>query len=285
MKKYLQLLRVKHYIKNLLIFVPLICSGTISLKSNNINSLLVFLAFCMVSSSVYIFNDIFDLEKDRKHERKCKRPIASGEVTIKSSIVILIILLIIASICMLFIHSLTGVILILLYIVINILYTIFLKHIPILDVACVSSGFLIRLMCGASVTNIEISNWLYLLVIVFSLYLSFGKRKNELKYSDKDVRSVLSNYTVGFFDKTMTLCLSMTNVFYALWTMDSSTVRLYGTKNMIWTVPVVLLITIRYSLDVENQHDGDPVEIVLHDKLLLAIVFVYVVTMAIILYS
>lgn len=285
MKKYIKLLRVHHYIKNLLVFLPLVCSGGIKSSGNVGNCFLAFVIFCFVASSIYIFNDIFDKEQDKLHPRKSKRPIASGQVSVKQGIVLIVILLIISAGICLYVWNVNLAILVLAYLVMNILYTIYLKNIPIIDVSCVSAGFILRLISGSVVTGVQISNWLYFLVIVFSLYLSLGKRKNELKNSDADIREVLSHYSLGFFDKSMTICLSMTNIFYALWTMDDSTVALYGTNRMIWTVPVVLLITLKYSLDIENGVEGDPVEVILHDKMLLAIGMIYILAMVYILYK
>ena len=283
--KYIKLMRVKHYIKNLLIFAALACSGQILNTDKLIPTLLGFIAFCAVASCVYIINDIRDREKDRNHPTKCNRPIASGAVSVKSAVVMLIVLLIIAAVCSYFAFNILSVLLLLLYFIINIGYSFGLKNIPIVDITILVLGFLIRVMYGAVISGIEISHWLYLTVIALSFYFSLGKRRNELKNIESgDTRKVLKHYPVNFLDKNMYMCMALANVFYALWTTDSNTVAMYGTRYLLVTVPIVLLITMKYSLDIEGESDGDPVEVLMHDKLLLLLCVVYLLAMFFILY-
>ena len=285
MRRYLKLMRVHHYIKNLLLLVPLACSGQLFNLQKLFVGIVAFVSFCMVSSVVYIFNDIRDVEKDRKHPTKCKRPIASGEVSIKSAWIIAIILLLLTVLCNFLVFQVNSMILLALYLVLNLAYSIRLKNIPIVDVTILVSGFLIRILYGAFVTNITISNWLYLTVITIAFYFALGKRRNELKqFSDGETRQVLSMYSIEFLDKKMEMCLTLANAFYALWSMDEKTVLFYNNKYLIFTVPIVLLITIKYSFNIEKNSDGDPVEVLLHDKVLLALCVLYVVIMFIILY-
>ena len=133
--------------------------------------------------------------------------------------------------------------------------------------------------------EITVSNWLYLTVIALAFYLALGKRRNELKQlKNNDTREVLKSYTVSFLDKNMSMCLTLSNVFYALWSMDEKTISLYNNQYLTFTVPIVLLITMRYSLDIEGNSDGDPVEVLLHDKILLALCIIYLSVMFVILY-
>ena len=251
MRRYLKLMRVHHYIKNLLLLVPLACSGQLFNLQKLFVGIVAFVSFCMVSSVVYIFNDIRDVEKDRKHPTKCKRPIASGEVSIKSAWIIAIILLLLTVLCNFLVFQVNSMILLALYLVLNLAYSIRLKNIPIVDVTILVSGFLIRILYGAFVTNITISNWLYLTVITIAFYFALGKRRNELKqFSDGETRQVLSMYSIEFLDKKMEMCLTLANAFYALWSMDEKTVLFYNNKYLIFTVPIVLLITIKYSFNI-----------------------------------
>ena len=285
MKHYLKLMRVHHYIKNFLVFAALACSGQLFHLEKLTAGIAAFIAFCMVSSVVYIINDIRDVEKDRKHPTKCKRPIAAGIVSVKSAWGLAIILMLIAIACNFLTFHVTSTLLLALYLVLNLAYSFGLKNVPIVDVTILVAGFLIRILYGAFVTEITISNWLYLTVIALAFYFALGKRRNELKQiGDGETRQVLKAYPVNFLDKNMGMCLTLANVFYALWSMDEKTMSFYNNEYLIFTVPIVLLITMKYSLDIEGESDGDPVEVLLHDKVLLALCVLYLAVMFAILY-
>ena len=285
MKHYLKLMRVHHYIKNFLVFAALACSGQLFHLEKLTAGIAAFIAFCMVSSVVYIINDIRDVEKDRKHPTKCKRPIAAGTVSVKSAWGLAIILMLIAIACNCLTFHVTSTMLLVLYLVLNLAYSFGLKNVPIVDVTILVAGFLIRILYGAFVTEITISNWLYLTVIALAFYFALGKRRNELKQiGDGETRQVLKAYPVNFLDKNMGMCLTLANVFYALWSMDEKTMSFYNNEYLIFTVPIVLLITMKYSLDIEGESDGDPVEVLLHDKVLLTLCVLYLAVMFVILY-
>lgn len=285
MRKYIKLMRVHHYIKNFLVFAALACSGQLLDLEKLTAGITAFLAFCMASSVVYIINDIHDVEKDRKHPTKCKRPIAAGTVSVRRAWGLAIVLLVIAAICNWLTFHVTSTLLLILYLFLNLVYSFGLKNIPIVDVTILVAGFLIRILYGAFVTGITISNWLYLTVIALSLYLALGKRRNELKQiGDRETRQVLKAYPVSFLDKNMGMCLTLANVFYALWSMDEKTKSFYNNEYLVFTVPIVLLITMKYSLNIEGESDGDPVEVLLHDKVLLTLCVLYLAVMFMILY-
>lgn len=285
MKHYIILMRVHHYIKNFLVFAALICSGQLFQFDKLISGLTGFLAFCMVSSVVYIINDIRDKDKDRKHPTKCKRPIAAGTVSVKGACILAAVLLAIAIVCNCVTFHIVSTSLLALYLVLNLAYSFGLKNIPIVDITILVSGFLIRILYGAVITQITISNWLYLTVIAISFYFALGKRRNELKHiSSGETRQVLKAYPVSFLDKSMSMCLTLANTFYALWSMDEKTIAFYDNNYLVFTVPIVLLITMKYSMAVEGESDGDPVEVLLHDKILLTLCVVYVSVMFMILY-
>lgn len=278
-------MRVPHYIKNLLIFAALACSGQLFVWDKLLAGLLGFAAFCLISSVVYIINDIRDREKDRLHPTKCTRPIACSAVSVRGAVVLASILFIAAAVCNFGTFHLSSSLLLLLYFVLNLAYSFGLKNIPLLDITILVAGFLIRVIYGAVITEITISNWLYLTVIAVAFYLALGKRRNELrKTGGGETRQVLKAYSVNFLDKNMYMCLALANVFYALWSMDENTAALYNNRYLIFTVPIVLLITMKYSMNVEGDSDGDPVEVLLHDKILLGLCFVYLAAMFLILY-
>ncbi len=284
MKKYLYLMRVHHYIKNILIFMPLIFSGNLTDRRKFMATLLGMIAFSLVTSAVYIINDIRDAEKDRMHPTKKKRPIASGAVTPVHAVILMAVILIVAMVLLAVSDATAGsYALVLLYLFINVAYSMGLKDVPLLDVTILASGFLLRVLFGAVLTGTEVSEWQYLTVLSGAFYFSLGKRRNELqKKKDGDTRKVLKYYTRDFLDKNMYMCLALLNTFYALWCKDITNA---GMKYAMWTVPIVILICMKYSLTVEGNSEGDPVEVLLHDKVLMALCVVYGIVMLAMLYS
>lgn len=286
MKNYLKLMRVHHYLKNVLIFLPLVFSQNLFDLTLLKKTILGFLSFSILSSIVYIVNDIQDVEKDRKHPTKCKRPIASGAVSVKEAYILAVVIAVIGITLNYFAcgTNLLGWGFVTLYVGLNFAYSMGLKNLPIIDITILVSGFLIRVLYGSAVTAIEVSNWLYLTVISMSFYLGLGKRRNELETQGSKSRKVLKFYNHEFLDKNMYMCLGLTIVFYSLWCVDSTTIARYSNSNVVWTVPLVMLICMKYSLDVEGNSDGDPVSVLLKDKILMAMVFLYVMIVLLIIY-
>lgn len=284
MKHILKLMRPQHYIKNLLVFAALGCSGQLLVPEKLLAGLLGFAAFCMVSSAVYIINDIQDAPKDRLHPVKRSRPIATGNVSVKCAWICAGMLLALGGLLNQLIYHRTSTIFLAMYLLLNLAYSFGLKNIPILDVTILASGFLLRILYGAYITEIVVSNWLYLTVIMLAFYFSLGKRRNELKkQKGGQTRDVLKAYPIGFLDKGMNMHLTLAIAFYALWSMDESTINIYG-QYLVFTIPIVLLIVMKYSLAIEGDSDGDPVDVLLHDKILLALCAMYLLFMFLILY-
>lgn len=281
----LKTMRVHHYLKNLLIFLPLLFSGNLFQAEMLLNTMVGFIAFSLAASTIYIINDLRDVESDRLHEIKSKRPIASGAVSIGSAKVLALILVIMS----LFLNYLAcgtralAWVIILAYICLNLMYSLGLKNIPLLDISILVSGFLLRVIYGSAITSVIISNWLYLTVISLSFYLALGKRRNEIK-KHGNIRQVSQFYNQNFLDRNMYVCLGLTIAFYALWCVDPVTMAMHSTNNMIWTVMLVLIICMKYSLQVEGDSQGDPVDVFLGDKALIGLAISYALIMFIIIY-
>lgn len=288
MNKYIKLIRMKHWLKNFLVYLPIF----FSLNLFNIDYLLLttlaFIVFCFTSSIVYILNDISDIEKDRLHPVKKFRPLASGEISKKQAYAIIAILAAIIAVIMLFFFNKTNnifVILIpLIYVALNILYSKKLKNVPIIDVVILVSGFVLRVMYGGVAINVEVSKFLYLMIIFGSFYLGFGKRRNEIIKNGDKSRKVLSLYNKEFLDKNMYVCLGLAIVSYSLWCVDPTTIQRIGNDYLFWTIPIVMVILQLYSLNIEGNSHGDPIEVVLADKKLIAVVVLYVIVMGGLLY-
>lgn len=281
---YLKLMRPKHYIKNFLIFLPLLFSGKLLNLSNILITLGGVICFSLIASSIYIINDIKDKDKDRKHKTKCNRPIASGKISVKNAIIFMFVLLILVTVLVIVMNlSILSIGFLALYFILNLAYSLGLKNIPLIDIIILVSGFVIRVLFGASILSITVSNWLYLTVIAISFYLGLGKRRNEIMKTGSNTRKVLKYYTKEFLDKNMYMFLSMTIIFYSLWTTDVDIVS-KSNNLLIWTVPLVIVICMRYSMDIEGESDGDPVEVIMHDKVIISLVFLYALSLITILY-
>lgn len=286
MKNYLKLLRIKHWIKNGLVLLPLFFGKNI-FNLNKISSVLIaFIIFSFISSIVYIINDINDIEADRNHPKKKNRPLASGKVSIKNAILVLILLMILSISLIIYLYNKTTNIFIilipLLYLILNILYSTKLKHIPIIDVAILVSGFVLRVYYGGIASNIEISSWLYLMIMFGSFYLGFGKRRNEMKHNN--TRKVLKYYNKEFLDKNMYVSLGLSIISYSLWCVDPLTKLNISSNYLILTIPLVMMIFQKYSLIIEGDSDGDPIEVILNDNLLILLIITYVIIMLFIIY-
>ena len=285
LKNYLKLIRIKHYLKNFLVFAPLLFSGNFFEVTLLLKTLLSFIAFSFTASVVYIINDIRDVEKDKLHPIKKERPIASGKVSKKEGIILAILLFIIS----IFINwnistSPISFIILLSYLLINIAYSFGLKNLPIIDILILSIGFLLRVFYGAVILNLNVSNWLYLTILSISFYLGLGKRRNEIDKS-KNSRKVLEHYNRNFLDKNMYMCLALTIIFYSLWCVDPINSLRFGDLNyLLFTVPIVMIICMKYSLNIEGDSFGDPVDVVFSDKTMLALIIIYGLCILLLLY-
>ena len=288
MKNYLKLIRVKHWLKNGLVFLPVFFSKNIFNLNYLLTTTIAFFILSFTSSIVYIINDINDIEKDRSHPVKKNRPLASGAISIKNAynIIFVISLLLLAMISITYIknNNISIAIIPIVYLILNILYSKWLKHIPIIDVVILVSGFLFRVMYGGIVNDIEVSKWLYLMIIFGSFYLGFGKRRNEIIKNGEKSRKVLELYNKEFLDKNMYVSLALAVVSYTLWCVDPITITRIGNDYLFWTVPLVLVILQLYSLNIEKDSHGDPIEVILGDKILIGTVILYVLIMGGVLY-
>lgn len=283
MRQYLKLIRPFHWVKNFLIFVPLFFSGQLLNERKILLSVLGFIAFSFVASSVYIINDIQDADKDRKHPKKRFRPIASGKISKRNATVFLCFLLIISMLIMFYLAKQNGNILAsfglpIFYLLMNIAYSNGLKNIPLVDVIIIAIGFVIRLLYGGVLTAIPISDSLLLTVISASMFLGFGKRRNELK-KGTSTRKVLKAYSMEFLDKIMYVFIALTLVFYSLWAIAGKT------SLLVYTVPVAMIVVADYCLIIESGNsDGDPAEVLKHSRSLIVLLILFILLMFISLY-
>ena len=276
------LMRPKHYLKNGLVFLPLIFSGTLFADGNFLRVLLAAIAFSFVASIVYIINDIRDAERDRQHPKKKFRPIASGKVSIRQAIILAIVLAMGAiGIGYAIGSDATAWIILAAYLAINIGYNLGLKDVPIVDIAILAAGFVLRVLYGGEIIDIEVSRWLYLTVLAGAFYMGLGKRRGELLTNGAKSRKVNELYTHDFLDKNMYVCLALTLVFYSLWATDPAK----HLTSLFWTIPMVMVLLMTYSLDVEKDGAmGDPVDVLLNNKVLAVFALAYITLTTYLLY-
>jgi 4-hydroxybenzoate polyprenyltransferase len=247
-----------------------------------------FVCFSLLSSIVYILNDIKDIEKDRKHSTKCRRPLASGKIPVHHALVSIVTLslMLVGLLALLSnrnpLYNFNSIGLLAVYMLLNIGYSWGLKNIPIVDVTILASGYVIRVLFGALIIGVDISVWLYLVITMGAYYLGLGKRRNEIAGNEKEKRAVMQFYSHNFLDKNMYLCQALCIVFYALWSIDS--VAVLHTSGFIYTIPLILIILLKYSLNIETDSDGDPTSVLLHDKVLILLCAMYVICAFCILY-
>lgn len=278
MGKYIKLLRVKHYIKNLLLFLPYFFSGLfLNVNLNLIELLLGFVSFCCVSSVVYIINDIVDREKDRLHPVKMYRPIASGIVSIKEAIVVIVLLIILTVATLLFIGSFVVVSVLAIYFLLNCLYSLRLKNIPIVDIIVLSSFFLLRVYYGALLINVPVSIYLFLTVFSLAIMMGANKRKIEMLVSES-CRGTLSKYSYEYLNNVSQMFMILTIVFYSLWIISGTNQSINPIVIQL-SIIIVIAILLYYQYVVENKRDGDPVGVFFKNAIMAVLVAGYLLLM------
>ena len=290
MSKLLDLIRamrVKQWIKNLLVFAALAFSENLFARHQILKSVLCFIGFCLLASSVYLINDLFDRERDRLHPEKMNRPIAAGKVgTIEA--VLLALVLFLAGFGLAFKLGPPVFIIFCAYFASNLLYSLWVKHIAILDVFFVSLGFVLRIAAGGEAIGVEISTWIILCTILGSLFLSFAKRRHELNLKGEDAashRKSLAEYSPYFLDQMIAVTTASTVMAYSLWTMWPSVVEKFHTSHLPWTIPFVCYGIFRYLYLVHQKGEGgDPTSMFLKDKPLLINILLWFVAAIAILY-
>lgn len=276
---YLKEMRIKSWLKNLFVLCPIIFSLELFEWNTLVEAIVLTVAFCLISSAIYVLNDIGDVEKDREHEVKKNRPIAAGKIPISHAWVLLICLMLVGF-GMVLLINLPSFLLVLTYVIINILYSKWLKTVVLIDCFCIATGFILRVMVGGTIVSAGVSGWMFLTVLSLSLFMAFGKRRGELRtYASGETRAVLEVYEMNFLNGIVFLCAGLSMVFYSLWAVSQE-------SNLVYTVPIVLFIIMRYLLLVcMGREEADPTTLILSDKTLLVSCGVYALLMLAMLYG
>lgn len=264
----LKLARPHQYTKNIFIFLPAFFSFKITDYNIFFNAFLAFVSFSLTASSVYVLNDWIDRHEDAKHPEKKNRPIASGKINGKTalffSISLLITGLLISSLV-----SLNVLLLIALYVLLNITYTFKLKHISIVDITIIASGFVIRLFVGSIATNIMLSHWIIIMTFLLAIFLSLAKRRDDVLIylnTDQKMRKVIDGYSIKFLDFAMVMNASVVLVAYILWSISPEVALKLHTKNLYLSSIFVFLGILRYmQIAFIDEKSGNPSKILLTD--------------------
>lgn len=280
-------LRPKQWTKNLFIFAGIFFSLNFLNFYMVLKAIFAFLIFCLLSGSGYMLNDLTDLEQDKHHPVKSHRPLASGKLRASHSYIALIIF-IPFSLVMSYYLSPSFFLIALAYFLLQLAYSFFLRNIVILDIFAIAFGFVLRVVAGAVVINVEISSWLLICTILLALFLGLSKRRHELimlEEKAKEHRKVLEEYKPHLLDQMISAVTGSTIIAYALYTMSEQTIKRFGTRNLIFTIPFVLYGIFRYLyLIYRRRAVGNPEDILATDKPLLIDIFLWVVAVGIILY-
>jgi 4-hydroxybenzoate polyprenyltransferase len=279
-------MRIRQWTKNVFVLAALVFDRQLLNVTSLWHSVAGMLIFCLLSSSVYLFNDIMDVEADRKHPEKSKRPIASGQLPIPVALIASIILVVI-TLPLAYLLSPWFALIAFIYFALNFAYSIWLKHIAIVDVLLVATFFVLRVAAGVTLIKVErFSPWLYVVTTLFALYIGFGKRRAELALLAEGAnmhRRVLEGYTIPMLDQFITIVSSTTIVAYSLYTFTAENLK--GSALMMLTIPFVLYGIFRYLYLVQVKHAGGaPEELLLTDRPLQITILLWVSAVLVIFY-
>jgi decaprenyl-phosphate phosphoribosyltransferase len=257
----IRLLRPKHWIKNLFVLAPLIFSGLFTRPGMTMLAIFATVLFCVAASMVYIINDLSDLERDALHPvKRLTRPLASGAVSVTEARVVLIVLgalLLVGSFV-----SIPLVAVLIGYVVLNVLYSVWLKSIPVVDIFCVAAGFVLRVYAGAEAIDVPLSSWMLVTTLSIALYLAAIKRRDELESQGDGARAVLGQYSIALLDRFALMASVCSMVFYSLFVVTTRPV-------LAFTIPLVLFGIFRYWFLVDRGDRGEsPTDAVWNDRTL-----------------
>lgn len=265
-------LRLKHWAKNSFVFAPLFFAWMIFDVNAVINAVIAFFAFSLVSSTIYIMNDIHDREADRAHPKKCNRPIAAGIIKVPVAVAVAVILMGVStgiSFCVepYFIFSTAA------YFLLNVFYTFRGKNIVIIDAFCIAMGFVLRVVGGAFAIGVVPSGWIIMTTFFFTLFMGFGKRRNELlslKEKKGAHRKVLEFYTDTLLNQFILSCGTISIISYTLYTLSATVAEKFHTGDkLVFTIPFVAFVIFRYMYLLWSSEDGDPTDVIFKDPWLL----------------
>ncbi len=286
-KDIILLVRPHQYLKNLFIFLPAFFAFKLHHFEIFGQSTLAFVAFCCVASAMYVLNDWHDRLDDAKHPEKCRRPIAAGRIG-RSTAVCLFFLLLFCGLALSIYLSVTVFFLVSLYVAINVAYSLKLKHIPIIDIFIISSGFVIRLFVGAQATGLVLVNWIIVMTFLLALFLALAKRRDDVLIYDRTnnkTRRVLDGYNMVFVDAAMVMTAGIVILAYILCSISSEVAEKNDSQYVYLTYVFVLLGIFRYmQIAFVDEKSGSPTKVLIGDLFIKMVLLGWVLSFAIIIY-
>lgn len=292
MNNILKLIRPHQWLKNAFVLMPMFFGGSLLDPEDIRASVLTFLAYSFVASSVYCFNDINDVEADRRHPVKCKRPLASGAVSMGTAWMLMALMFVLAALMTALLgdrgHILKVGGVLLFYYILNICYCAKLKQYAIVDVCIVAFGFVLRVLAGGFATDITLSKWLVLMTFLLTLFLSFAKRRDDvlrMNETGEPPRKNTIRYNLTFINQAITITASVTLMCYIMYTVSPEVVARLGSDLLYLTSVFVLLGLLRYmQITVVDKKSGDPTKIMLRDRFTQLVVMLWALTFLILIY-
>ena len=285
----LKILRLHQWVKNTFIFIPLFFGGSLFDMADWTSSLVAFVAFSFAASAIYSINDIVDVEADKKHPKKCKRPIAAGLVSKRQASLLAIILAIAALALPFLLNNWMLSVVIAVYLAMNLCYCIRLKHYAIIDVCIVAMGFVMRIVAGGVATDIVLSRWIVMMTFLLTLFLSFAKRRDDVLIMNETgmaPRKNTSRYNLTFINQAITITGGVMLVCYIMYTVSPEVIERFNSPNLYMTSFFVILGLLRYiQLTVVDERSGEPTRLVLSDRLIQLIIAGWIISFAIIIYT
>lgn len=285
------LLRPHQWLKNLFIFLPVFFDKHLGELAYVIPAIVAFIAFCFVASAIYCFNDIYDVESDQLHPKKCKRPIALGTISKSQGYFIMLFMLLMSfTTILLFLPNRQFLTLgiVAFYVLMNIAYCIRLKQIALLDVFIIAFGFVLRIMVGGISANIWISQWIVLMTFLLALFLAFAKRRDDVLIyveTGRKARGNINRYNVEFMNQAISIVSAITIVCYILYTVSSEVMLRMNTPYLYITSIWVLLGILRYlQVTIVDVKSGSPTKVLLKDRFIQCAVLGWISTFLIIIY-
>lgn len=291
MKKYLRLIRPQHWIKNVFVLVPMFFGGVLFDLTTIESGLLVFMAFSFIASSIYCYNDIVDADADRHHPVKCRRPIASGEVSVSHAYLLMAVMAVLSATMIMLLPSserMGTAVVVAIYYVLNLAYCSKLKQYAVLDVCIVAFGFVLRIVAGGVAEEVALSQWIVLMTFLLTLFLSFAKRRDDVLRMNETGEAPRHNtirYNLTFINQAITITASVTLVCYIMYTVSPEVEEHFKSQYLYLTSVFVLLGLLRYiQIAVVDKKSGDPVKVVLTDRFSQLIVAAWLVTFLVMIY-
>jgi len=287
MKHYLSLLRVHQYVKNFFIFLPLFFGMELFDIHYLVKTGIAFALFSLTASGVYIFNDYCDREDDRRHPVKKDRPLASGAISSQTALIIMVVL-VTAGLAGSFAIDWRAFIIVLVYIAVNAIYTLALKHLAIIDVMVIAVGFVLRLFVGSVVADVPLSMWIIIMTFLLALFLAFAKRRDDvILYLEKGekMRKVIDGYNIEFLNVAMVIMAAVIIISYVMYTISPEILKRPHGRETYLTVIWVILGILRYiQLSFVYNETASPTKVLLTDRFLQGVIAAWLISFAVLIY-